>query len=864
MALAAGQSLTFYEILGPLGAGGMGEVYRARDTRLDREVAIKVLPEEFANDDERLRRFEREAKTLASLNHTNVAGIYGVDRVGDTCFLALELVPGEDLAERIARGPLPEDESIEICRQIAEGLEVAHEAGVIHRDLKPANVRITPDGVAKVLDFGLAKPIRPQTTSEGTSSAQSDSFLVTEEGLVLGTPTYMSPEQARGKPVDKRTDIWAFGCVLFECLTGKRAFEGEGFGDLIVAILEHDVDLGGLPAATPPRVRRLITRALAKDPRRRLRDIGEARILLTEAEPKPQDTAAPAGPRARRMAGMAAVATLAAVSLLAREITRTEAERSSPQTRFVLGETIVNAGSWYGNLVTVSADGGTIAYIGVSGDTRVFVRKLDEFEPTPVVGSERGRSPFLSPDGEWVGYWAEGFLQKAPTRGGEPSKLAELPAISSGIWTTEDRIVISETVGSLLVVDAITGDSRRLTQAANSSYHGSPNTFPGDRIVFTTENSSIAVASLGSGDWQLLDLIGDNPHWSPSGHVVYTDRSSKLWACAVDPDALDRTGEPFRLLDNGVLDFDLAANGTLVFVPGASIPVGELVWVDRMGQAQPVGLEPECFVIPRLSPDGSRVAVSIQQPGGDLTKIWLYEIGRGSRVRLPDSGPINLWPVWTHGGTEIHFMNSGAIWRVPATGDGEPQPMHANPEFDVSTSWNEELQALAYYDYGQASDLKLFHGDGQIETFLATEYDERSPHLSPNGRWIAYVSNQSGRDEVYVRSYERGEAAGAPVLVSAGGGSAPAWSPDGLEVFYRRGTRMFGVKFDAGPPSTAATPQLLFDGPYRTSPVGRGNPNYDVGPDGRFLMVRAIDDQVPQRIHVARNWSVIEEIERDD
>jgi serine/threonine protein kinase len=280
MPLTAGQTLSFYEILGPLGAGGMGEVYLARDTRLEREVAIKVLPEELAGDEERLRRFDREAKTLASLNHTNVAGIHNIDQEGDTCFLAMELVPGEDLEERLKAGALPLDEALDVCRQIAEGLEAAHEAGVVHRDLKPANVRLTPEGAVKILDFGLAKPIGPKARTSGKTGAQSDSFLVTSEGMILGTPTYMSPEQARGKPVDRRTDIWAFGCVLFECLTGKRAFKGNAFGDLIVAILEHEVDLGALPATTPPRVRELIERCLVKDPRTRLRDIGEARLVL--------------------------------------------------------------------------------------------------------------------------------------------------------------------------------------------------------------------------------------------------------------------------------------------------------------------------------------------------------------------------------------------------------------------------------------------------------------------------------------------------------------------------------------------------------------------------------------------------------
>ncbi|MFT7664921.1 MAG: serine/threonine protein kinase [Planctomycetota bacterium] len=318
MPLTTGQTLSFYEILGPLGAGGMGEVYRARDTRLDREVAIKVLPEEMAEDEERLRRFEREAKVLASLNHTNIAGIHGMDQQGETCFLAMELVPGEDLEERLRRGALPINEAIDICRQIAEGLEVAHEAGVVHRDLKPANIRITPEGAVKILDFGLAKPIGPKARQSGTASAESDSFLVTSEGMILGTPTYMSPEQARGKPVDRRTDIWAFGCVLFECLTGKRAFKGDAFGDLIVAILEHEADLSALPN-TPPRVRELIARCLIKDPHTRLRDIGEARLVLGFNDNEAQLAASAAGATTGRgVAGVIAVGALLLGALLAR------------------------------------------------------------------------------------------------------------------------------------------------------------------------------------------------------------------------------------------------------------------------------------------------------------------------------------------------------------------------------------------------------------------------------------------------------------------------------------------------------------------------------------------------------------------
>ena len=402
MTLAAGQSLSFYKILGPLGAGGMGEVYRAKDTRLGREVAIKVLPEELADDDERLRRFEREAKTLASLNHPNVAGIHGVDQDGDVCFLALELVPGEDLAERLSRGPLPVDEAIDVCRQIAEGLEAAHEAGIVHRDLKPANVRITPEGVAKLLDFGLAKPIRPVATKEGTSTAKPDSFLMTEEGLVLGTPTYMSPEQARGKPVDRRTDIWAFGCVLFECLTGNRAFGGESVTDVLASIIEREPDWSQVPSGVGAEIQRLLQRCLAKDARVRLRDVGEARVSLAEQAEGIEAVDSPARsfrPLRFFVAGLG-VASLVAFA----------AWYLAPGTADMLpraaGNTLRLTVDWPsgGRWAKISPDGRRVLF---ATNTQVLVRDLAEFETLPIVETSdgeaaRSRSTLWSADGESI------------------------------------------------------------------------------------------------------------------------------------------------------------------------------------------------------------------------------------------------------------------------------------------------------------------------------------------------------------------------------------------------------------------------------------------------------------------------------
>ncbi|MFT5050574.1 MAG: serine/threonine protein kinase [Chlamydiales bacterium] len=413
MTLASGQSLSFYEILGPLGAGGMGEVYLARDTRLNREVAIKVLPEELADDEERLRRFDREAKTLASLNHTNIAGIHGIDQVDDICFIAMELVPGEDLEQHLAQGALPIDEAIDVCRQIAEGLEVAHEAGIVHRDLKPANVRITPDGVVKVLDFGLAKPTGPVRGGSGAGSdtftpVKPDSFLMTEEGMVLGTPTYMSPEQARAKSVDRRTDIWAFGCVLFECLTGKRAFGGDSMTDVLAAIVTEEPDWNALPADTPAHLRELLARCLAKDPRTRLRDIGEARVRLAEPqslfEGHDPDGVQPQPRVLRQKAWLPWAVAIAAAGLAGANFFLKGAEQAAPsrQVRFTIQHPSEGSAIVYNPVV--APDGSYIAYIAGEGNVeRLWVRELDADEPRVLPGTEGARAPFSSPDGRFLG-----------------------------------------------------------------------------------------------------------------------------------------------------------------------------------------------------------------------------------------------------------------------------------------------------------------------------------------------------------------------------------------------------------------------------------------------------------------------------
>ncbi|MGK0204533.1 MAG: hypothetical protein ACI9S9_003618, partial [Planctomycetota bacterium] len=654
----------------------MGEVYLAKDTRLDREVAIKVLPEEMAEDEERLHRFEREAKVLASLNHTNIAGIHGMDQQGETCFLAMELVPGEDLEERLRRGALSIGEAIDVCRQIAEGLEVAHEAGVVHRDLKPANVRITPEGVVKILDFGLAKPMRPETSKSGSTSAESDSFLVTAEGMILGTPTYMSPEQARGKPVDKRTDIWAFGCVLFECLTGKRAFAGDVFGDLIVAILEHEAELSALPDKTPPHVRRLIARCLIKGPRERLRDIGEARLTL--ARPDGPDLAAPRAQRRSRRIGLwlaAGIVLGAAIVYLARGSSSTEASATMmsvhvPEQCFVRSPSSA--------AIAFSPDGRTLAWVGgTSGE--LFVRSLDSFEIRSLPATEDAVCPFFSPDSQRLGFWKEGALMSIALSGGTPSRIAEVPAkprhFRGASWGDDGTIVFAPSIGSgLFRVSAAGGAVEVVTSLDPGSdirTHRYPQVLPGSKVVIFTrddkrtpefhDDASIIARSLVTGEERIV-VEGAGQARFASGHLVFV-RGAELYALAFDPETLGVFGAPRKIVSgvecqttNGVAHFDLALDGTLAYQPGLDRAASkQLAW--RSPGSPPVlfDLPPGTYESPRLSPDGRYISYVTQGP--DLSELWIYSTERQAARRLLRRSDI-LTPVWSATSSRI-YIGSG-------------------------------------------------------------------------------------------------------------------------------------------------------------------------------------------------------------
>ncbi|MCH9034460.1 MAG: serine/threonine-protein kinase, partial [Planctomycetes bacterium] len=626
MTLSAGTEFGPYKIIAPLGAGGMGEVYRARDAKLDREVAIKVLPDTFARDPERIARFQREAKVLASLNHPSIAAIYGFEESDGKRFLVLELVEGETLAERLRGGVLPVDEALEVCKQIAEALEAAHEKGVIHRDLKPGNVMIRPDGSVKVLDFGLAKAFSPIDEVSPTQIAESPTITAafTRPGVVLGTAAYMSPEQARGKPLDKRTDIWSFGVVLYECLGGRRPFEGETATDLIAKILERDPDWTGLPGDTPLTVQLLLKRCLQKDRKRRLHDIGDARIEIEEALSEPWvEKATLAGVSRPTRWGLAvpwsitALMVIIVISLIVRGWMGSTPSVPRLVWRFAIDLPAEAPVAVADNLsVALSPDGTRLVYVGErDGGTQLYLRVIDEFAVTPIPGTEDGTGPFFSPDGKWVGYfdYRAGKLKKVPLRGGGTIDICDAPPSSRGAsWGMDDVIVFTRGItGGLYTVSATGGTPQPLATPDFEKGEKScrlPQILPGGKgVLFTMSTSdidsydeaSIAVVLLETGERKILFKGGSNARYAPTGHIVYA-RAGSLMAVPFDLERLEVTGPPFQILKGvvtsdiyGSAQFSFSGDGTLIYVPGGpEIYYSRLVLVDRRGEFHPLPVVP--------------------------------------------------------------------------------------------------------------------------------------------------------------------------------------------------------------------------------------------------------------------------------
>ena len=877
MMLNAGTQLGPYEIAAPLGAGGMGEVYLARDSRLDRNVAIKVLPPAFAGDAERVARFQREAKVLASLNHPNIAAVYGFEETEGARFLVLELVEGETLAERLKGGALPVDEVLSVGGQIAEGMEAAHARGVIHRDLKPANVKVTPDGKMKVLDFGLAKALLPDTPAVDTASSPTITATHTREGVILGTAAYMSPEQARGKPLDKRTDIWSFGCVLYECLTGQMAFAGETISDVISVVLSAEPDWELLPDNTPPAVQRLLRRCLRKDPNDRLHDIADARIELDEArsttsEPEAQARAAlPNGGSTRRaksplaiprlVVGVLAIAIGLAMwqpwrqtAVLRRDIVRLSVNLPSTDRLYLVRD----------NPIAISPDGTRIVYVATRGEElRLYSRMLGGLDPTPIEGTDGARDVFISPDGQWVAFTgSDGKLKKVPLDGGAPVTLCDAHSVGA-CWQPDGSILFAQTTGGgLMRAHPVGGEPEVLTAADKSKgefAHWWPHLLPdGKNLLYTIwvsnlTDSQVAVRSLETGETRVLLTGGSNAQYLPSGHLVYT-WGNGLMAVPFDPETLQIRGTPLPVLtdlyvnaSSGDAAFCISATGTLVYAPGSSAR-HTLVWVDREGNVQPASSVHRIFDEPRISPDGQRVAVTVEEAG--KSDIWILDLMRDSLTPLTFDGA-SYAGRWSPDGTHLAYssMREGPfnVYRKAVDGSGVEELVFAD-EFDkFPCSWSPDGRKLALRHELPTSEgeLALLHltPEPMLEHIVQSPFSENQAEFSPDGRWLAYRSNESGRRQVYVRSVAAG---GRKWQVSTMGGECPIWSRDGTELFYHNGGKTMVVPVTTGPELELGHPTVLFD--------GRFDEYFDVSPDGqRFLMIQA-DPHAGACINVVLNW----------
>ena len=806
----------------------MGEVYRATDTNLKRQVAIKVLPASVAGDADRLARFRREAEVLAALNHPNIAQIHGLEKSDGTIALVMELVEGPTLADRIAQGATPIAKALPIAKQIAEALEAAHEQGIVHRDLKPANIKVRPDGTVKVLDFGLAKAMEP-TGAMSSSHSMSPTITtpaMTQMGMILGTAAYMSPEQARGKPVDKRADIWAFGSVLYEMLTARKAFDGEDVPMVLAAVINAEPRWDGVPS----NVRRLLASCLEKEPKERLRDIGDAWRLLEEV-PEPGSVK----PRFASVGWIAAgsLAMVMAIVLWApwravrstdQPLIRLDVDLGSEISLPALGGELTNP--------VISHDGMRLAYVAslAGGLPKLFTRRLDQPKASELAGTEGASGPFFSPDGQWIGFYARGKLNKISVEGGATIPVMDVSSIGGASWGDDGNIIVAfnraiqgnvPTPG-LVRVPAAGGAPSTVTELADGElFHVFPQVLPGGdgalMVVYTTPSNAdaarIEIVSLGDGRRKTVLRGGTSARYLASGHLVYSNRRT-LFAMPFDLDKRETRGTGVPVLDaiayepiSNLAQFDVSLSGTLVYRPGGGERPGAMTlqWLDASGKKEPLGFKAGGnYSALRLSPDGKRVALAIAEVADP--SLWIYDQQRDAMTRLTFDGVRRNSAVWTPNGQYIVFdsVGSGIFW-TRADGASQPQPLIQAKNVQIPSSFSPDGSRLAYVDSSsgppqiwtvpvedQGGRLKA----GTPEQFLKTQFSDFSPVFSADGRWLAYQSNESGTIEVYVRGFPAPTSGqGSKWQISNRGGAFPVWSRSGRELFYRSGDQIMTASY---------------------------------------------------------------------
>jgi eukaryotic-like serine/threonine-protein kinase len=905
MPLTSGTRIGSYEIIGPLGAGGMGEVYRAKDTRLNRIVALKAMHESFAQDPERAARFEREAQLLASLNHPNIAAIHGVQEAQGATFLVLEFVDGRPLSEMLQAGPLPLAEATAIATQIAGALAAAHERGIIHRDLKPGNVMVTPDGHVKVLDFGLGKALEgdaSHASEPGRPAAQSPTMTMaaTQAGIILGTAGYMSPEQAKGRAADKRSDVWAFGCVLFELLTGKRAFDGEDVTEVLAAIVRGEPEWQALPADVPAPMRELVRRCLVKNKTERLADMSVVLFVLNErasgvsgpggvsadpasgsADPSAQSSRSSKSISLPIAAGLMAIAALITAGAMAfwPRATASGTGGGAAATRAAHLSIALPDGdelAWLREMpLAISPDGTQVVYAALhDGKSFLFLRQMTDPAPKLLPGTEGGKSPFFSPNGQWIAFFAQRKLKKITVGGTALGDLADAIDARGGAWSGDDVIYFAPTnVSNIWKVPAGGGAATEVThldRAKGEISHRWPHVLPGDRAILYTawtgpgpDEHQILELSVDSSEPRVLIKGGDTPRYLPSGHLTY-GRLDGLYAVPWRPgqgdlnNAVPVTLTETPMLDGeGASDYVVSSNGTMAYVAGGAARLAtRLVWVDRAGKTEALPLPEREYESVAISPDGRQAAVQIQD---SVVGIWLYDFARQTMTPFLKGVTSSQAPLWSADGKSIIYRGTRTGFRnlyiKAADGTGVEERLTTQENaVHTPTSVSPDGEWVIYNEGGAGAKngpgIWRVRLRGNHTPELLLQNGESNAQVSPDGKWLAFQTSNTQTAEISVQPFP---GPGPREQVSIGGGTSPLWSRDGKELYYETIDTLMAVDVRTSPGFSAGTPRVIAQGRYRVS--ANSNTQYSVSPDGRFLRVQRVQPERPvTRIDVVLNW----------